>query len=174
MRKMEVRPYEARWASVFRDEVLLLQRIFGDELVEIHHIGSTAVPGLSAKPIIDILPVVRDISRVDDYNSEMRAHGYEPRGELGLAGRRYFPKGGDKRTHHVHVYQVGHCAIHRHLAFRDYLRAHPDEAKQYGDVKQEMAKRFPCDSGGYVKGKEAFAKALEEKALIWKALGQIE
>lgn len=64
-----------------------------------------------------------------------------------------------------------HClepAIHRHLAFCDYLRAHPDEAKHYGDVKAEVAKRFPYDSGGYVKGKDSLAKALEQKALVWK------
>lgn len=168
MRKMEVRPYEAQWATLFREEAQLLQRIFGDEIVEIHHIGSTAVPGLLAKPIIDILPVVRDITRVDDYNSEMLAHGYEPRGERGHAGRRYFSKGGDERTHHVHMYQAGHPAIDRHLAFRDYLRVHPDEAKHYGDVKAELAKRFPYDSGGYVKGKDSLAKALEQKALVWK------
>ncbi len=171
MRKMEVRPYDTNWASLFLEEASLLQQIFGDELVEIHHIGSTSVPGLSAKPVIDILPVVRDIARVDAYNSEMLAHGYEPRGELGLAGRRYFPKGGNERTHHVHVYQIGHPDIFRHIAFRDYLRAHPDEAKPYGDLKEELAKRFPYDSGGYVEGKEALVQALEQKALVWSGLG---
>lgn len=116
---------------VYRAEKL--NQILKNEIIDIHHIGSTSVPGLSAKPIIDIMPVVKDINIVDKYNEEMQGIGYEPKGENGISGRRYFEKGGDNRTHHVHIYQVGSYEIKRHLAFRDYLREHIEVKKVYGE-----------------------------------------
>lgn len=106
---------------MFKEEAAKLQTIFGNEIVDIHHIGSTSVPGLKAKPIIDIMPVVRDINTVDNYNIYMQEIGYEPKGENGIPKRRYFQKGGENRTHHVHIYQTGSYEIKRHLAFRDYF-----------------------------------------------------
>ena len=125
MRKVEVKLYDGKWGSMFEEESRRLYEIFGAEIIELHHIGSTSVKGLHAKPIIDLMPVVKDIHRMNDYNTAMIAIGYEPKGENGIAGRRYFQKGGDHRTHHVHMYAWGHSEIKRHLAFRDYLRAHP-------------------------------------------------
>lgn len=171
MRKVEVRPYDPRWQALFAAEAELLRQVFQDNLIQIHHIGSTAVPGLKAKPIIDLLPVVRDIGRVDETNEQMRSLGYLPKGEFGLPGRRYFAKGGDERTHHVHVYEQDHPAIRRHLAFRDYLRAHPDCARLYGELKEQLAERFPYDAASYVAGKHELAWSLEQKALAWKARG---
>lgn len=167
MRKMTVTPYDEAWVHQFSQEAKILRELFGEELIDIHHIGSTAVPGLKAKPIIDMLPVVKDIARIDTFNESMRQLGYEPRGEFGLEGRRYFPKGGDNRTHHVHIYQTGHPAIDRHLAFRDFLRAHPEAAIEYGNLKEELALRYSNDPASYVSGKEAWVIATQQKALAW-------
>jgi GrpB-like predicted nucleotidyltransferase (UPF0157 family) len=160
-------PYNSEWAQQFQQEAAHISRVFGDELVEIHHIGSTSVPGLQAKPIIDMLPLVRSIERVDSYNEAMDDLGYEAMGELGIPGRRYFRKGGDDRSHQAHVYQVSSPHIERHLAFRDYLRAHPAVAAQYGELKAALALRFPEDIYGYMDGKDAFIKETERQAVRW-------
>jgi GrpB-like predicted nucleotidyltransferase (UPF0157 family) len=167
-RSVQVLPYDPAWAGHFSEEAVLLKAILRQEVVAIHHIGSTSVPGLPAKPIIDILVEVCSIARVDDFNSQMRQEGYDPRGEHGLPGRRYFVKGSpDLHTHHVHMYQQGHPDIPRYLNFRDYLMAHPSEAERYGKLKQALATQFPLDVDAYQSGKAALIAELEEKASRW-------
>ncbi|MFS1514451.1 GrpB family protein [Chengkuizengella sp. SCS-71B] len=166
MRTIKVVPYQDEWVNKFQEEALKIKEIFGDQLVEIHHIGSTSVPGLKAKPIIDIIPVVKNIKEIDLFNEKMEAIGYEARGEFGIPGRRYFPKGGEKhRSHHVHVFQKGDQHIERHLAFRDYLIAHPEVAKEYEVLKEELANKFSNNPERYSDGKETFIKETEKKAL---------
>ena len=167
MRKVEIRSYSENWIDMFMEEAEKLNVIFEHEMIAIDHIGSTSVPGLKAKPIIDIMAVVKDIHNVDKYNIEMRKIGYVPKGENGIVQRRYFQKGGDNRTHHVHIYQIGSSEITRHLAFRDYLIAHPDEMKKYGTLKQNLAHQFPYNIDSYIEGKDAFVKDMERKALEW-------
>ena len=167
MRKVEVVAYSEEWKKKFGVEATLLQKIFGLEIQMIHHIGSTSVNSLSSKPIIDMMPVVRDIRKIDAYNNAMIAIGYEPKGENGLPGRRYFQKGGDNRTHHIHMYGMGNPEIERHLAFRDFLRVHPNIAKNYGDLKEVLAKQFPYDIDAYIKGKEKMAMEIEQQAIQW-------
>jgi GrpB-like predicted nucleotidyltransferase (UPF0157 family) len=167
MRKVEVKPYNEQWSSIFEEEANILHKIFGSEIIDIQHIGSTSVNGLKAKPIIDIMLVVSDINRIDEFNTPMVSIGYEPKGENGIPQRRYFQKGGDNRTHHVHIFQLGNFEIDRHLAFRDYLQAHPDIAKKYGDLKEDLSKRFPCDIESYIKGKEQLILEIEQKAMVW-------
>ena len=164
MRKAEVVPWTAKWLELYLEEEDLLRSVFLDELLEIHHIGSTSVPGIGcAKPIIDILAVVRDIDKVDDCNERMMRCGYTPRGENGIAGRRYFTKGGIRRTHHVHVYEAGHINIARHLNFKAYLMHHPEEARAYGELKRRLAREFPDDVRAYQEGKEDMVAELVEK-----------
>ncbi|WP_339252254.1 GrpB family protein [Sporosarcina sp. FSL W8-0480] len=167
MRKVEVMPFSESWSTDFEREAALLRKIIGREIIEIHHIGSTSVPGLSAKPIIDIMPVVKDISRIDQYNASMTVNGYEARGENGILGRCYFQKGGNERTHHVHIYGEGSSEIDRHLAFRDYLHAHPEKARVYGDLKEKLAQQFPYDIESYIKGKEQLTLEIEREAMKW-------
>ncbi|HEU5139398.1 MAG TPA: GrpB family protein [Bacillales bacterium] len=167
MRKVEVTAYNVQWPLMFEQETKKLQEIFGPEIHEIHHIGSTSVKGLMAKPIIDIMPVVKGIDRIDDLDSAMIAIGYEPKGENGIAGRRYFQKGGDYRTHHVHIYEWGNPEIERHIAFRNYLRAHPSVAKDYGNLKEKLSQRFPDDIESYIQGKEQLVLQIERQALLW-------
>lgn len=158
--------YDPRWPQMFAEEAEKIQKILGENCLAVHHIGSTAVPGLAAKPIIDILPVVRDLSLVDAQNAEFEAIGYECMGEFGIAGRRYFRKGGDERTHQIHIFaQESMQDIARHLAVRDYLRAHPSAAAEYGALKRRLAEEFSEDIEGYCDGKDAFVKQLEQTAL---------
>ncbi|MEK4950174.1 GrpB family protein [Bacillus sp. FSL W8-1127] len=93
MRRVKVKSYDEQWVSNFEDEAKTLHEIFGPEIIEIHHIGSTSVNGLKAKPIIDIMPIVREINRIDEFNTKMISIGYEPKGENGITGRRFFQKG---------------------------------------------------------------------------------
>jgi GrpB-like predicted nucleotidyltransferase (UPF0157 family) len=167
MRRVEVKSYDEQWVSNFEDEAKTLHEIFGMEIIEIHHIGSTSVNGLKAKPIIDIMPIVREINRIDEFNTKMISIGYEPKGENGITGRRFFQNGGDNRTHHIHFFELGNPEIERHLAFRDYLRSHSDVAKKYGDLKEELSKRFPYDIESYIKGKEQLVLEIERKAVAW-------
>ena len=161
-------PYNPAWAGAYRTEARRLARILEAQLISIHHIGSTAVPGLAAKPILDLLPVVRNIEQVNSLIPAFEAIGYESLGEFGIPGRRYFRKGGDRRTHQVHVFQESQRQdILRHLALRDYLRTHPEAAAAYGALKQELAERCPYDIEGYCNGKDTFVKELERKALEW-------
>ncbi|MFC4559022.1 GrpB family protein [Virgibacillus kekensis] len=167
MRRVEVESYNYQWPAMFEKEATKLRAVFGNELVAIHHIGSTSVIGLAAKPVIDIMPVVRVIEQVDFYNGEMEEIGYEAKGENGIPGRRYFQKGGENRTHHVHVFEEGIRHVERHLAFRDYLRKHPNAAKEYSDLKRELAKRYPSDMESYIIGKNHLVLTLEEAAVKW-------
>lgn len=166
--KVEVVEYKREWPILFREEAEKIKRILGNELIDIYHIGSTAVENLKAKPIIDIMPVVRDIAKVDSYNKEFEKLGYEPKGEYGIGGRRYFRKGLEVRTHHVHIFQISNSKdIERHLAVRDYLRTHPEDVFEYGQLKSKLATLYPSDIEAYCDGKDAFVKELERKALKW-------
>lgn len=168
MRRVEVVPHSSRWAGEFRAEAERLTAALGDEVVAVHHVGSTAIPGISAKPIIDILLEVREVERLDDLGPEMSGLGYEARGEFGLSGRRFFVKhAGELRTHQIHAYTTGHPELERHLAFRDYMISHPEDAEAYGRLKEELARRFSTDIEGYMDGKDAFIKEMERRALAW-------
>jgi GrpB-like predicted nucleotidyltransferase (UPF0157 family) len=168
MRKTEIVAWTEKWNEMYRQESEKIKQIFIDEIIDIYHIGSTSVPQIGyAKPIIDIMVVVRDIEKVDLYNKQMSEIGYTPRGEQGIAERRYFTKGGDNRTHHVHVFQVGNINIKKHLNFKEYLMNHPEDAKKYGELKIKLAREFPDDTHKYQKAKEEFVNNLVEKAMKW-------
>jgi GrpB-like predicted nucleotidyltransferase (UPF0157 family) len=167
VRVIEVVPYNPKWKDEFSNEAEIIKKIMGNEITEIHHIGSTSIIGIYAKPIIDILIEVKDIGNVDSYNLQMEDLGYIAKGEYGIKGRRFFMKGLYNRTHHVHVFQTGNSEIARHLNFRDYMIAHPDEAKRYGDLKKKLAKKFRYNIDGYCAGKDAYIKDIDEKAERW-------
>ncbi len=170
MRNIIVVPYDPAWVDQFEEAAAQLRTLFGDLLVDLHHIGSTSIPGIYAKPIIDMMPLVRDIDAVDALNPAMIALGFEPRGEYGLAGRRYFVKGGDEaRTHNVHTFAIDNPGAMRHVIFRDYMRAHPDRAQAYSQIKRAGAELHPDNIEHYNDYKDAFVKEAERKALDWWA-----
>lgn len=156
------------WEKQFIIEKELIKSILENNAVGIYHIGSTAVKGLSAKPIIDIMIIVYNLSAVDSIATKFEEIEYEYLGEFGIKGRRYLRKGGDERTHQIHVFQKeDKWNIERHLAVRDYLRTHTNEAECYGRLKESLAQQFPYDIDGYCKGKEEFMQRLEQYAIIW-------
>lgn len=168
MQKIKVVPYTAEWIQLYEDEKKQIEKKMNDNLVKLNHIGSTSVPNLSAKPVIDMLLVVEDITNLDNQNQVFESLGYEIMGEFGIKGRRYYRKGRENRTHQIHAFQYDSVFdIERHLAFRDYLIAYPEIAKQYGDLKSELALKYPKSIGDYGNGKDEFVKKVEKEALIW-------
>lgn len=164
-----VTEYDPLWADRFETEAAKIAAILGKNCIAIHHIGSTSVVGLAAKPIIDMMPVVSRLEDVDKVACEFEKIGYEYMGEFGIPGRRYLRKGGDERTHQIHIFSTkSEYDIQRHLAVRDYLRSHPGACKRYSDLKKELAAQYPYDIEGYCDGKEDFVKRLEKDALEWK------
>lgn len=162
-RVIEVVPYRSEWTNLFASEAQLIQQALGDNCVAIHHIGSTAVPGLAAKPVIDIIPVVKNILVVDQANAAMEQLGYTAKGEFGMLFRRYFEKGGAVRTHNVHVYEEGNPEIERHIKFRDWMRTHPADKEAYANLKKELAFKFPNAILKYCMGKDAFVAEIDTK-----------
>ena len=158
--------YDPLWPQKFQAESPLIRGILADNCIAIYHIGSTAVPGLAAKPIIDMMAVVKSLARADDVAEDFSKIGYEYLGEFGIAGRRYLRKGGEERTHQLHIFQADDWTnIGRHLAFRDYMRSHEKEREEYAKLKTELAQRFPYDIDGYCDGKEHFVREMERAAL---------
>ena len=166
-RIIEVVDFNENWASEFQQEKLLIKSVLGNG-VKIHHIGSTAVLGLCAKPIIDILLEVENLAWLDLQSGKMEGLGYLVKGESGIEGRRYFQKGGVQRSHHLHAFLVGSPHIARHLAFRDYLRAFPEIRKDYGVLKKKGIKICNNDIERYGAHKNSFIQKYEKKALRWK------
>ncbi len=170
MRKLEVVPCNSGWPAMFEQEAAILRGIFGKELVRLHHIGSTSVPGLAAKPVIDMLAEVKSVERLDGLNTVLESVGYTPKGEFGIPGRRYFYKGTQEVHYfHIHAFAQGHPEVKRHLLFRNYLRAHPGAARKYGDLKLGLAARFSTDIEAYMDGKDAFIKETDSRAAAWGA-----
>jgi GrpB-like predicted nucleotidyltransferase (UPF0157 family) len=170
MRKVEVSEHNPRWKNEFESEAQLIRRALSSEIVAIHHIGSTSVPGIAAKPIIDILLEVRDVAALEAKATAMESLGYEVMGEFGIPGRRYFRKddASGRRTHHVHAFAAGSSEAVRHLAFRDYLIAHPDDARAYSELKRSLAESYANDADAYMDGKDDFIKQIDQEAARWR------
>lgn len=160
---VELAPYNSEWPQLFREEAAKLQAILKDNCVQIHHIGSTAIPGIYAKPIIDILPVVKDLALVDKLADEFEKLDYIVMGEYGIPGRRFYWKSKTKRSHHIHLFEQGSPEILRHVMFKDFLINHPDYAQAYSQIKQSLAKVFFDDIESYVNGKSSFVQMIDYK-----------
>ncbi|MGG0667349.1 GrpB family protein [Sporosarcina koreensis] len=164
--KVRLSEYDGNWVQMFNNEAIFLRGVFGEEIIKFEHFGSTSVPGIKAKPVIDMMCFVKDIEKIDTFNGRMHSLGYDVAGEWGIEGRRLFRKGGENRTHHIHVYEQGNPHIQRHLILRDYLRTHPDEVERYTYLKEELAQKYD-DTAFYSKAKKPFVKELEQRALNW-------
>ncbi|MEG4093094.1 GrpB family protein [Microcoleus sp. Pol12B4] len=169
--KVEVVPHDPTWRGAFETESKQIALAITENVVAIHHIGSTAIPQIHAKPIIDILAEVKDITKIDVKSSALEALGYEAMGEFGISGRRFFRKGNEAgiRTHHLHGFEVNSAQIERHLAFRDYIISHPEDAQQYSELKRELANKYHDNIQAYMDGKDWFIKAMDLKAAKWRA-----
>lgn len=172
MDEVVVVEYDPRWSLMFEKEAARVATVLSrDLIVRIDHIGSTAVPGLIAKPIIDLLVGVYSLV-------EAKQVAVFPLEELGYAywfnnpdpQRMFFVKGlppNSPRTHHIHIVESGSILLER-LLFRDYLREHPDEALRYARLKRHLAKQFSTDREAYTSGKGEYVQSV-----IWKARQEI-
>lgn len=155
-----ITPYQPQWPDMYRGEATRLLRVFGSASKAVHHIGSTAVPGLSAKPEIDILVIVNGFSPVDSWTEALAAYQYRRGGDLS-AGHLFYKRDVEGvRTHKLHVCLAGHSKIHEMLSFRDYLRCHDDVRNQYQELKLELEKTNVSGIGEYLQGKEPFIHAV--------------
>lgn len=154
---VEVAEYDPAWPQRFVEERERIAAALGDTDAVIEHIGSTAVPGLPAKPVIDILVGVNDIERAGQAVAALIGLGYNyaPEVETDLPDQRYFYKG-SPHTHHVHMVERDSRMFEEHLLFRDYLRAHPEAAEEYARLKRGLAARFRDDRVSYTRGKKTF------------------
>ncbi|MCO7125678.1 GrpB family protein [Sporolactobacillus shoreicorticis] len=168
-KEIQVVPYNEGWVNEYKREAARIAPIIGANLHAIHHIGSTAIPGIAAKPTIDILAEVQRLDNVDPIQTRFSRLGYESFGEYGIRGRRYFVKKDGLGNHliHLHVFEENTENVIRHLAFRDYLKTHDDDAAFYGQLKLELAKQFADDRESYSIGKSEACKRIEQIALQW-------
>ena len=160
--------YDPAWSNLaakFTERLEALRPI----IVMVHHIGSTAVPGLAAKPIIDLMPLVTDLADLDSVRHRVEALGFDWHGELGISGRRYctLADGAGSRLAQLHFFQVNSEHVDRHVAFRDYLRAHPAAANEYEQEKRRAQRLYPNDPHLYASEKAAWIQETEAKALLW-------
>ncbi len=171
MSKVEVVPHNPRWRDAFEREAEHVAAALGESVVAVHHIGSTAIPDIYAKPVVDMLIEVRDITAVDGRSSAMKSLGYTVMGEYGISGRRYFRKDDQAgtRTRQIHAFAAGSAQVRRHLAFRDYMLAHPGEAQEYSELKKRLAQHHPQSMDAYIDGKDGFIKEIDRRAARWRA-----
>lgn len=165
-----LQPHNPHWRANYATEADALRERFGVTLIAIHHIGSTAIPDISAKPIIDILIEATSLAAIDQGNAAMEAAGYEPRGAFGIEGRRYFKKVGappEVPGFHVHAFEQGSPHIVRHLLFRDYLLAKPEVAHAYSALKLSLADKTGALPSDYFARKANIVAQIEKYAFAF-------
>lgn len=151
------------WQLAYQQEKSIIAKTLNKDIVEIQHIGSTAIPGLAAKPIIDILIAVERFTPDDKYSCQLHLIGYHHQPEASSTDRLFFWKG-TPRTHHIHIVEYGKGIYWRHILFRDYLRNHREIALQYEALKRKMALKFCSDKVAYAESKTQFIDSVVELA----------
>ena len=162
-------PHDPNWKTSFEIEAQSIANSIGKGKISLHHIGSTAITGILAKPIIDLLGIVSNLDVLDARTNDMKALGYEVMGAYGIEGRRYFRKfdATGRRTHHLHVFADNSPHIERHLAFRDYLNSHSEVATQYSDLKALLTRETSSSWEDYMDGKDPFIAVVKKDAVKW-------
>lgn len=155
--------YDPQWPEHFRVEEVRLRAALGDRLLSVEHIGSTSVPGMIAKPMIDMLVGLRTLGDLASIVPVMESLGYQYKGEFGIPDRHFFTLN-DPTTHHVHMVFHGGPFWRLNVLFRDHLRNHPHEARAYEALKRELAVKFANNREAYTKGKDAFIRSMLQRA----------
>lgn len=157
-------PYNPQWAKDYLEEEAILKTIFGDALVDIQHVGSTSIPGMNAKPLIDIAVALPSLDIVDSFIPALVDAGYEHMPERITADRAFFPKGPrEQRTHHLSIIAADTPEWKNHIGFRDYLRSHPETVAEYNELKAQLAKKFADDRYAYTAAKSDFILSIHDK-----------
>ena len=155
--QVSIEDYTRQWLEAFEEECDRLVAAVGPLALAIEHVGSTSVPGLCAKPVIDIAIGVTDLLTGKECVGPLSDIAYEYKGDAGIPGRHFFAKGNpENRTHYVHVEPLNGVLWRNHILFRDYLRCHPDEAATYGQLKRALAEKFIEDRDAYALGKNSY------------------
>lgn len=164
MDQIAIADYDPAWASQFAEIAGRVRAAFANgPLSAIEHIGSTAVVGLAAKPIVDVDVIVPSHSDVPDAIARLAALGYTHQGDLGIAGREAFACPPGTVQHHLYLCVSDNAEYCRHMTFRDYLRDYRDEAKRYEALKRDLAAQFPHDRVAYSASKSEFVQAALQK-----------
>lgn len=163
LKKVEIVKPNNQWPELFQAEAAKIKEALSPIFIDIHHIGSTAIPGLPAKPIIDIVPVVTNITKLKDCQKALENIGYDVHGEFGMPCRCFCTKG-EPRTFQLHIFEEGSAEIDRHLHFVNFLKSHPEKIKAYGDLKQQLAKEYPDDIQRYCEGKSEFVLDIDSQS----------
>lgn len=163
--RVELREWDPAWREAYEAEVDRLESIAGDRFLDFEHVGSTAVEGLVAKPVIDLVALVSDLDSARDLIPVLEDHGYEHRpGEV--RGRLFLAKGPrSNRTHYLSIAEEGGEFHRETVAFRDYLRDHPDAAEEYARLKRELAAEYPEDRDAYTERKGEFVERVLDRAM---------
>lgn len=167
-RSYKIIPYDPNWPILFSQESKKIGNIIGDNILETHHIGSTSIIGMSGKPTIDILFIVKDVSKISEKIIDMEKIGYTSLGSFNAKNSHLFEKEKNgNRIFIVHFYQKDHPEIKQILAIRDYLRNHENEATKYSEIKFSLFQKFPNDYKQYRKLKDEYMESLKERAIFW-------
>ena len=162
---VEIAEYDPAWPAAYERERALIADALADLVLAIEHVGSTAVPGLGAKPVIDITVGVRTLVDGEKCIGPVEELGYEYRGDGEIPGRHYFRKfTRGERTHHLNIVEHEGEFWKRHILFRDYLREQPREAERYYELKVRLAEQFGTDRVGYTEAKTEFIESALAKA----------
>lgn len=168
-------PYDPQWETEFEKLKAMIQSYIGEYLEKTEHVGSTSIPGLAAKPIIDLDAVLRDKKDLPKVIERLKEHGYIHQGDLGLPGREAFfrPRDYDEQEKSVIKYHFYLCnkdakPYLEHIAFRDYLRTHPQEREEYQHLKEELAKKYRYDVDTYCEHKTEFVQSILAKCDYWR------
>lgn len=154
-KRVVVLPYDPQWSRNFETICKEIREALGEMAVAVHHVGSTAVPGMSAKPIIDLDVEIQSRSVFPAVCDRLKTAGYTHEGDLGIRDREAFCYEGKQhlQTHHLYVCPSDSRELHRHLTFRNYLRTHPDAVEEYSRIKESAARQYPDSIEGYMKFK---------------------
>ncbi len=155
--------YDPQWKRLFELEKACLQEVLGLTILDIQHMGSTSIPGMLAKPIIDIAIAIADFEEGRACIPLIEGLGYEYKGEFGIPLRHYFVKG-DPRTFHVHMSEITSLEWQNTLLFRDYLIQHAEIARGYAELKTRLAAKYPQDRTAYLDGKTEFVQRVIQLA----------
>lgn len=154
---VELKNYDPNWVKEYEEEAKLLKKVLGDRIIEIHHIGSTSIPGLMAKPVIDIIIVLKSLDNIEEIENLLKDYDYENRGPQGVEDRMFFAKGSeDARTHYIHFTTPNSETYYNQIYFKKYLIEHPEYLKKYCDLKQDLALKYPEERKKYTAGKNEF------------------
>ncbi len=169
----QVVPYNPEWSDLYEAEAVKLREVFGNELLGIEHIGSTSVPGLAAKPIIDLMVLIDNHENAEKFIPKLQELGYpfDPTSPTAQSTERHLFRKGNPTQYHLSIAYADRGSFwKRQLAFRDYLREHPEERDRYAALKQELIKKDPTGKGSYIQGKTDLVNEMLDRSgfVRWK------